>query len=278
MEGPGSLNQEHERQYLADQTRVAQLLQPTEELKRELGAAQVAADHRKLELQNVGKARLLRTELGRAQEARASMQQCTEEACGRCGRAEEAEQQAARALQHAQNEHARIAGEPADTQKAVEGLIRRVTKLHVARTLSADAQAAMKPSRLDWNNAAAMKLQVDRQYEEKTHRQTEAQAELDALSHHIRRFEEHAARLTRKPQYPVLGRHAREKEIALLRTARERLESELGELREMSRILTESLRLAERLLALGSAAWLPDSRCHRTSRSRRRRAYLLRKD
>jgi chromosome partition protein MukB len=178
------------RQYIADQAKVAQLLQRTAELKRELSAAQVAAENRKLELQNVEKAQLLRIQLERAQKEHATMQQCAEEACGRCGRAEEAEQQAVRALQHAQDEHVRIAGELADTQKAVEGLIRRVTELHVARTLLADAQEAMKPSGLDSKNAAAMKLQVGRQYEDKTHRQTEAQAELDALSHHIQRFDD----------------------------------------------------------------------------------------
>lgn len=178
------------KQYLAAQAQLAQLCQRLEELKRELSAAQKSAEARKQDLQNVERARLLRTELERAQGMHANLQHRADEARGRCGLAEEAEQDAMRALQHAQDEHARIAGELADTQKAVEGLIRRVTELHVARTLLADAQKAMKPASLDRKNAASVKQQVDRQYEEMTHRQAAAQAELDALTHHIKRFDD----------------------------------------------------------------------------------------
>lgn len=258
------------RQHLADQAEVAQLLQRTEELKREHSAAQVAADKRKLELQNVEKARSLRTELERAQEGHARMQQCAEDACGRCGRAEEAEQQAARALQHAQDEHARIAGELADTQKAVEGLIRRVTEFHVARTLLADAQEAMKPSTLDRHNAAAMKLQVDRQYEEKTHRQTEAQAELDALSHHIQRFDDllgklqSLARLEKCEQASPASAYGQA--LALETKLREQgvqaerigsLQSELAHGRDAARQQAEARSLAGEL-GIGSSAALSE--------------------
>lgn len=71
---------------------------------------------------------------------------------------------------------------------------------------------------------------------------------------------EEAVRLTRRPQYPVLGRRARDLEIARLRGERDNLRGELDQLREKSRLLKESLRLAEKVLSFGTAAWTTDPR------------------
>lgn len=182
-------SKETKRYFLALQARVAHLQQRVDELKRELTTAQAATEARKTDLQNAVHARSLRLDLVRAQDEHANRHQENEQATERCGQAEAAEQQAAKALHHAQDEYTLLAEELADVQKAVEGLIRRVTELRIARTCLADARKAMHPAKLERENATSVKQRVDRQYTEETRRQAAAQAELDALSDHLQRFE-----------------------------------------------------------------------------------------
>jgi chromosome partition protein MukB len=182
-------SKETKRHYRSHQARVAHLHQRVDELKRDLATAQASAEARKADLQKIQHARSLSLELMRALDERASRQQTNERAVERCDSAEASEKQAAQALQHAQDEYARIAGELADVQTAVEGLIRRVTELRIARAHLADARQAMRPVKLDRDNAISVKQRVDQKYAEETQRQSGAQAELDALSDHMKRFD-----------------------------------------------------------------------------------------
>jgi chromosome partition protein MukB len=177
-------------------------------------------------------------------------------------------------LQHAQDEYARIAGELADIQKAVEGLIRRVTEVRIARTHLADAQKVMRPVKLHRDNAASVKLRVDRQYAEETQRQAAAQAELDALSTHLKRFEallgklQALARLEKRNEPDAASAYG--EALALEATLREHtaqaghiasLQTDLARARDMARQqaqvrqmgaelgITSSLALSEQLTA-----------------------------
>ncbi|MRW91851.1 hypothetical protein GJ699_17795 [Duganella sp. FT80W] len=66
------------------------------------------------------------------------------------------------------------------------------------------------------------------------------------------------ARLTRRPERPVLGRRARQLEMTRLKNDVTMLEAALAGLHEQARTLQRSLGLASDWLALGSAAWEPN--------------------
>lgn len=182
-------NKETKKQYLTDQTRVTHLRERTEELKIEITAAKAIEEARRTDLQNVVKARSLRGDLERVQKEHARLQKLNNQARAHCEQAEAAELHAIEALQRAQDEHTRIAEELADTQKAVEGLIRRVTEFRMARDLLAAAQKAMSPAKLGRHNASVVKQRLDNEYEEETRSYTATQAELDALNDHLKRFD-----------------------------------------------------------------------------------------
>ncbi|WP_455286489.1 SbcC/MukB-like Walker B domain-containing protein [Cupriavidus necator] len=65
-------------------------------------------------------------------------------------------------------------------------------------------------------------------------------------------------RLTRRPKHPILGRLAREAEVDRLEGEKASLETTLANLRSYSGLLSEILVIADRYLALGSAAWHDD--------------------
>lgn len=176
-------------QYFSDQARVAHLRERAEELKVELAAAKATEEARRQELQNAIKARSLRVDFVGAEQEQERLEVQADQARLACDQAEAAELHATQALQRAQDEHTRIAEELADTQKAVEGLIRRVTEFRMARDLLCAAQKAMSPVKLDRDNAVLVKQRLDDQYEDETRAQTATQVELDALSDHLTRFE-----------------------------------------------------------------------------------------
>jgi chromosome partition protein MukB len=184
-----SINKDTKEQYSAHEAKVGHLQRRAEELALQLAAAEATLQARKSDLQKIGEARALRTALELATEEQCRLERNAEQVQTRRDATEAAEELATQGLQHAQDEYTRIAEELGNTQKAVEGLIRRVTELHVARTLLADARRAMQPDRLDRDNAVSVKQRLDRHYDEETRRQTDAQAELDALNDHLARFD-----------------------------------------------------------------------------------------
>lgn len=188
-------SRESQRQYVSLQASTAHLQRRVDELKQELAVSREAMEARRADVQKALHARSLSQDLGRAREEQASRQAQVDRAVSRRDRAEAEEKEAAQALRHAQDEYARIAGELADVQAAVEGLIRRVTELRIARAHLADARKAMRPAKLDPANASSTKRDIDWQYAEETQRQTRLQAELDALDDHATRFASLLAKL-----------------------------------------------------------------------------------
>lgn len=170
-------------------TTVTVLQHRVEFLKHELVTAQEAVVMRQSDLQQAERARALRTQLTHSQQALSQRQKESLEAQARSEATATAEQDAEQALQHAQDEHTRTAEELANVQKAVEGLVRRVTQLRIARTYLADARKALHPVTIDQDNAAAIKQCLDRDYAAQTRRYTELQVELDTLGSRMERFE-----------------------------------------------------------------------------------------
>lgn len=182
-------NREAERRCLTQQAEVTHLRQRVEALKRDVSMAQSTLDVRKDDLQSVNRALSLRCALVRAVDERTNREAQHAAAAEKRAQAEVAEHKALQTLRLAQDDHTRIAQELGDVQLAVEALMRRVMELRIAREYLADAREAMRPFKLDRDNAVAAKRRVDQQYMEETQRHAMSQAEFDALNDHLERFE-----------------------------------------------------------------------------------------
>lgn len=176
-------------QYARDSETVALLDRAVHALAARLGIAKsnlVAADedlHLKLQAEKV------RVRLETACVKRDLLRQSWKQADLERADSAADEQRANDAHMLAQHQYSSLAEELGNTQKAYEGLIRRVVELNFARERLLDAQAAMRPRHVDRFNALPLKFALDQRYEKATRLQTDAQSEYDASDNQRARFE-----------------------------------------------------------------------------------------
>lgn len=184
------LTRDLRRRHAHDGVAVAGLAEMVTALTEQLAANRIQLAAAQADVQQTEHARKLRQDLQTAADEQILLAQSAAAARLQYEEYQLAAQQAMAIQQRAQDDHTRLAEELGNTQKAYEGLIRRVTELRFARERWAQAQAVMVPMRLDRHNAAAIKSAVDAQYEAATLRQTDAQARFDAFDAHRQRFEQ----------------------------------------------------------------------------------------
>lgn len=168
--------------------RVSGLQKQVMELEEQVGRARSTLDACAADLRNKVHACNIRSRLQQARDEHGALRTETSAAQTSLDVDVLAEQEAVAAQASAQDEHTRLAEELGNTQKAYEGLIRRVEEFRIARARLAEAQSVLAPRTLNRDNAAAIQRVADAGYDKATREQTDAQAAFDAAEDQRQRF------------------------------------------------------------------------------------------